>query len=176
MRGEELKIAFIKNRLEVYEHLVELCLSRSGDAGATEEAFAYVEQAKSRSLMDLFLRPAPTIAEDHLGQSELVRSMRDLREELNWYYNLIEREQLQPEQPSPERIATLQKQAGTRERELLHMLQEATPADAEQAGLQTPTNLPIAAIRSALPPDTLLIEYFRVKDRILACLLGQETS
>jgi len=174
LRGEELKIAFIKNRLEVYEHLVELCLSRSGD-GAIEEAFGYVEQAKSRSLMDLFLRPAPTIAEDHPGQSELVRSMRDLREELNWYYNLIEREQLQPEQPSPERIATLQKQAGTRERELLHMLQEATPADAEQAGLQTPTNLPIAAIRSALPPDTLLVEYFRVKDRILVCLLGQET-
>ncbi len=139
LRGEELKIAFIKNRLEVYEHLVGLCLSRSGD-GATEEAFGYVEQAKSRSL-----------------------------------YNLIEREQLQPEQPSPERIATLQKQAGTRERELLHMLQEATPADAEQAGLQTPTNLPIAAIRSALPPDTLLVEYFRVKDRVLVCLLGQET-
>ena len=105
-----------------------------------------------------------------------MRSIRDLREELNWYYNLIEREQLQPEQQSPERITTLQKQAGTREKELLHMLQEATPADAEEAGLQTPTNLPIAALRSALPPDTLLIEYFRVKDRILACLLGTGNS
>jgi CHAT domain-containing protein len=174
LRGEELKIAFIKNRLEVYEHLVEICLIRGGDSAATEEAFAYVEQAKSRSLMDLFFRPAPTIAEDQPGQSELVRSIRDLREELNWYYNLIEREQLQPEQQSPERITSLQKQAGTREKELLHMLQEATPADAEQAGLQTPTNLPIAAIRAALPPDTLLIEYFRVKDRIAVCLLGPE--
>ena len=83
-----------------------------------------------------------------------MRSIRDLREELNWYYNLIEREQLQPEQQSPERITTLQKQAGTREKELLHMLQEATQADAEQAGLQTPTNLPLAAIRSAMPADT----------------------
>ncbi len=175
LRGEELKIAFIKNRLEVYEHLVDLCLTRNGDAGATEEAFTYIEQAKSRSLMDLFFRPAPSIAEDQPGQSELVRSIRDLREELNWYYNLIEREQLQPEQKSPERITTLQKQAGTREKELLHMLQEATPADAEQAGLQTPTNLPITAIRSAIPNDTLLIEYFRVKDRILVCLLGPET-
>jgi CHAT domain-containing protein len=175
LRGEELKIAFIKNRLEVYEQLVEICLTREGHAAATEEAFSYVEQAKSRSLMDLFFRPAPTITEDQPGQSELVRSIRDLREELNWYYNLIEREQLQPEQQSPERITSLQKQAGTREKELLHMLQEATPADAEQAGLQTPTNLPITAIRSAIPSDTLLIEYFRVKDRILVCLLGPET-
>ena len=174
LRGEELKIAFIKNRLEVYERLVEICLIRES-AAATEEAFSYIEQAKSRSLMDLFFRPAPTNPEDQPGQSELVRSIRDLREELNWYYNLIEREQLQPEQQSPERITTLQKQAGTREKELLHMLQEATPADAEQAGLQTPTNLPIAAIRAALPPDTLLIEYFRVKDRILVCLLGRDS-
>src|SRR4029077_18407440 len=135
----------------------------------------YVEQAKSRSLMDLFLRPAPTIAEDHPGQSELVRSMRDLREELNWYYNLIEREQLQPEQPSPERIATLQKQAGTRERELLHMLQEATQADAEQAGLQTPTNLSLAAIRAAIPADTLVCEYYWVRDRTLVCVLRPHT-
>lgn len=175
LRGEELKIAFIKNRLEVYENLIEICLLREGDSAAKEEAFGYVEQAKSRSLMDLFFRPAPTILEDEPGQSDLVRSIRNLREELNWYYNLIEREQLQPEQQSPERITSLQTQAATREKELLHMLREATPADAEQAGLQTPTNLPIAELRSALPPDTLLIEYFRVKDRIVVCLLGPET-
>ena len=175
LRGEELKVAFIKNRLEVYEHLVDLCLKRNGDSAAVEEAFTYIEQAKSRSLMDLFFRPVPTITEDQPGQSELVRSIRDLREELNWYYNLIEREQLQPEQQSPERMTTLQEQAGTREKELLHMLQEATQTDAEQAGLQVPTNLPIAAIRSAIPPDTLLIEYFRVQDRILVCLLGPGT-
>ena len=30
LRGEELKIAFLKNRLEVYECLVELCLRRRG--------------------------------------------------------------------------------------------------------------------------------------------------
>ncbi|MGA9814948.1 MAG: CHAT domain-containing tetratricopeptide repeat protein, partial [Terriglobales bacterium] len=175
LRGEELKIAFIKNRLEVYERLVEICISRDDDPKSKEEAFTYIEQAKSRSLMDLFLRPAPTSVEDEPGQSELVRSMRDLREELNWYYNLIEREQLQPEPPSPERIATLQQHAGTREKELLHMLQEATQSDAEQAGLQTPTNLSLAAIRAAIPADTLLVEYFRVRDRILVCVLGSNT-
>src|SRR5207247_10976458 len=62
LRGEELKIAFIKNRLEVYENLVELCLNRSPDRAGLEEAFAYVEQAKSRSLMNLFVRPAPALS------------------------------------------------------------------------------------------------------------------
>jgi CHAT domain-containing protein/lipopolysaccharide biosynthesis regulator YciM len=175
LRGEELKIAFIKNRLEVYENLVELCLAGHDRPGAAEEAFTYVEQAKSRSLMDLFLRPAPAFTEKTTGQSELVRSIRDLREELNWYYNLIEREQLQPEQQSPERIASLEKKAQRHEKELVRILHDATDADAAQAGLQMPSHVPIATIRAAIPEDTLLVEYFQVRDRILLCLLGRET-
>jgi len=175
LRGEELKIAFIKNRLEVYEHLVELCLARPNDAAAAEEAFTYVEQAKSRSLMDMFVSPASALAENAPGQSELVRSIKDLREELNWYYNLIEREQLQPEERSPQRIATLQKQARHREKELVRVLQEATETDATQAGLQTPSHVPLANIRAAIPADTLLIEYFRIRNRILVCVLGPES-
>ncbi len=141
----------------------------------SEEAFTYVEQAKSRSLMDLFVSPAPAHTENTSGQSELVHSIKDLREELNWYYNLIEREQLQPEQRSPERIATLQEQARHREKELVRVLQEATETDATQAGLQTPSHVPLATIRAAIPADTLIVEYFRVRDRILVCVLGQET-
>jgi CHAT domain-containing protein/predicted negative regulator of RcsB-dependent stress response len=183
LRGEELKVSFIKNRLEVYENLVELCLvrqnvrenARSDDPTAAEAAFTYVEQAKSRSLMDLFARPAPAFTEKTPGQSELVRSIQELREELNWYYNLIEREQLQPEQQSPDRIAALEKKAQRHEKELVRILHDATDADAAQAGLQMPSHLPIATIRAAIPENTLLVEYFQVRDRILLCLLGRET-
>ncbi len=175
LRGEELKISFIKNRLEVYENLVELCLSGEADQTAAEEAFTYVEQAKSRSLMDLFARPAPAVSENDTGQSELVRSIKDLREELNWYYNRIEREQLQPEQQSVERIALLQQEARDREKKLVRVLQDATETDATEAGLQMPSYMPISSIRAVIPPDTLLVEYFRVRDRILVCLLGRET-
>ena len=101
LRGEELKIAFFENKLEVYENLVDLCLRRQN---ALEEAFDYIEQAKSRSLMELCCSHCMRVTEADAGQSELVRSIRNLREELNWYYNLIEREQLRPEERSPERI------------------------------------------------------------------------
>ena len=174
LRGEELKIAFIKNRLEIYEDLVEICLSSNASASKQIEAFEYIEQAKSRGLINLFFRPVQTSSESEPGISELVRSIRDLREELNWYYNLIEREQLKPEALSADRIAKLQRQARSRENELLRMLREATDSDAEQAGLQTPTNLSIASIREALPEGTLVVEYFAIRDRVLVCLLGKE--
>lgn len=175
LRGEELKIAFIKNRLEVYENLVELCLNHNTDPAAAEEAFTYIEQAKSRTLMDLFARPAPGLSENMGGESESVRSIRESREELNWCYNQVEREQLQPGRQSLERITSLQKQAQDREKELMLMLHEAPDEDALQAGLQTPSHVPIATVRAAIPPDTLLVEYFLVRDRVLACLLGPKT-
>ena len=170
LRGEELKIAFFDNKLELYEHLVDLCLTRSN---GLEEAFGYMEQAKSRSLMDLMTQPV-SIVENDEGQSELVRSIRNLREELNWYYNLIEREQLRPEEKSPERIQNLEKQARTRETALLRALQEATVAEVDQAGLQSSTNVPLETIRAALAPETALVEYFCVQDRTLVCVLTRD--
>ena len=171
LRGEELKIAFFNNKLEVYEHLVDLCLRRPD---ALEEAFVYVEQAKSRSLIELLAQPIHSAAESDAGQSDLVRSIRSLREELNWYYNLIEREQLRPEENSPTRIAGLEQQAKARETELLRSLQEATDLEINQAGLQrSPVSLSIEQVRSALPEDTTLVEYFSVQDRILGCVLSR---
>jgi CHAT domain-containing protein len=171
LRNEELKIAFFSNKAEVYERLVELCLQRPN---GLEEAFRCVEQAKSRTLTELLAQPLQTAAETDAGQSELVRSIRNLREELNWYYNLIEREQLRPQENSPARIESLERQARSRETALLRNLQEATDLEATQAGFQRAITLSVEQIQSALPQDTTVIEYFCVQDRVLACILNRK--
>ena len=168
LRGEELKIAFFQNKLEVYENLVELCLT---GPQRLEEAFENIELAKSRSLMDRLMQPVHVPSETDAGQSQLVRSIRNLREELNWYYNLIEREQLKPEDRSPERIQKLEQEARAHEEDLMHVLREATLDEASQAGLQMPSAVPLDKIRSLLPADTALVEYFRIQDRDIACVL-----
>ncbi|MBZ5667286.1 MAG: CHAT domain-containing protein [Acidobacteriia bacterium] len=171
LRGEELKIAFFENKLEVYESLVDICLRRQN---SFEEAFAYIEQAKSRTLMDLLNQPVhvPTAADP--GQSELVRSIRNLREELNWYYNLIEREQLRPEERSQERVQQLEQQARSRESDLMRAVKEATVAEANEAGMQVPSNLSLEEIRSVLPADTALVEFFCTHDRNIVCVLTRD--
>ena len=123
LRAEELKIAFFQNKLEVYENLVDLCLHRPDGA---EEAFGYIEQAKSRALMDLLMQSVRVSTTADPGQSELVRSIRNFREELNWYYNLIEREQLRPEERSPGKNQATEQQARAREADLMRALKEAT--------------------------------------------------
>jgi CHAT domain-containing protein len=171
LRGEELKIAFFQNKLEVYENLVDLCLAGSP---RFEEAFEYIQLAKSRSLIDGLVRPMQMPSEADAGHSDLVRSIRNLREELNWYYNLIEREQLQPEERSPERIQKLEREARAHEDELTRMLREATLDEASQAGVQLPSCVPLEKLRSLLAADTALVEYFRIQDRDVACVLSRD--
>jgi CHAT domain-containing protein len=171
LRGEELKIAFFENKLEVYESLVDICLRRQN---SFEEAFAYIEQAKSRTLMDLLNQPVHVPSAFDPGQSELVRSIRNLREELNWYYNLIEREQLRPEERSQERVQHLEQQARSRESDLMRAVKEATVAEANEAGLQIPSNMSLEEIRSVLPADTALVEFFCAHERNVVCVLTRD--
>ncbi|MEY2412865.1 MAG: hypothetical protein QOD84_1471 [Acidobacteriaceae bacterium] len=172
LRGEELKIAFFNDKLEVYENLIDLCLKR---ADGIEEAFGYIEQAKSRSLVDLLLRPVHVPSEADGGQSDLVRLIRNLREELNWYYNLIEREQLRPEERSQARINELERNVREREHDLMRAAQEATASEMTDAGLQAPVAVSLAEIRASLAPDTILVEYFCVQDRVIVCVLDRDT-
>src|SRR5262249_6026619 len=44
--------------------------------------------------------------------------------------------------------------------------------EADQAGLHSPTHLPLEKIRSVLKENELVLEYFQVRDRLFACLLS----
>jgi CHAT domain-containing protein len=172
LRGEELKIAFMKNRLEVYENLIELCLIRDEGPNGAEESFGYIEMAKSRSLAEILMRTGPAMKPADEGQSDLVRRIREMREELNWYYRRIEIEQLRAEEPSPERIAKLQKEALAHENELLHVLRELP--ESEERAAHGPATRSLDSIRAALPQDAALVEYFSLKDQFIAAVLTHE--
>jgi len=183
LRGEELKIAFVKNKLEVYESLVHLCLRRVDDTpeaalASRLEAFSYMEDAKSRSLRDLLFgqaHPTPPSASEESGQSPLVRKIRNLRDELNWFYHRIETEQLAKEQRSPERVEQLQAQARTHENELLRVLREAPREEAERQGLTSEATVDLGVLRAALGPGNALVEYFRVRDHLLAAVITADS-
>jgi CHAT domain-containing protein len=171
LHGEELKIAFMKNRLEVYESLVELCLMRAERPDGTAESFGYIEMAKSRSLAELLIRSGPALRPADAGQSDLVRRIREMREELNWYYRRIEIEQLRAEVPSSERIEKLQKEALAHENELLHVLRDLPQSESATHG---PAIRSLDAIRASLPPDTALVEYFSLKDQFIAAVVTHD--
>src|SRR5262249_62163341 len=80
---EELKIAFLKNKLAVYEGLVITSLAVSFGERAQKEAFEYIEQAKSRSLADLIAFPSSSLAPEADAGYPGTGEFRALRQKLN---------------------------------------------------------------------------------------------
>jgi CHAT domain-containing protein/Tfp pilus assembly protein PilF len=171
LHAEELKISFVKNRLQVYEALVDLHLSGDGGDASAAEAFSCIEAAKSRSMTEMIFQSGQSLPLGDAGQSELVRRIRDLREELNWYYHRIEQEQLRPEETSTRRLQQLQEKALSQENELLRTLRELPAHERENATLETPADFSLEKVQAALPAGAALIEYYSTGDRLIAAVV-----
>jgi len=174
LQGEELKISFVKNRMEVYEALVDLFVSGDGTDTSAEEAFGCMEAAKSRSMIEMIFQSGQSLPLGDTGQSDLVRRIRDLREELNWYYHRIELEQLRPEEKSHERIEGLQEKVQSHEKELLRTLRELPAHERENATLEAPADFSLAKLQAHLSQDATLVEYFVAGDRLVAAVITRE--
>jgi len=175
LRKDELKVAFMKNKAEVYERLVEICLGGANGQSAVREAFEYMELAKSRSLMDLIFQGTLTAPNVSAGQSGLVRRIRELREELNWYYHRIELEQLRPEESSAERVESLRTEAHSREKSLMRVLRELPDSEPDALLIRGSQGVPLEEIQQALPEGTTLLEYFATGDQLMAVVLTHDT-
>ncbi|MGH9447783.1 MAG: CHAT domain-containing protein, partial [Terriglobia bacterium] len=173
LHREEIKIAFVEERLEVYERLVNLCLARRTGA-ATEEAFCYIEEAKSRSLREAVSRYGQPLPAREVQRSEPLRRIHDLRKTLNWCYHRMELEQLNGDKRSIEHCLHLQELAQARERDLLKLLRETPVADPRATEFYRPANAGLAEVRRALTPDAALVEFFRVGPRFLAMVVTPE--
>jgi CHAT domain-containing protein/Tfp pilus assembly protein PilF len=175
LHSEELKISFVKNRLQVYEALVDLHLTGETGESASAEAFACIEAAKSRSMTEMIFQSGQSLPMGDPGQSELVRRIRDLREELNWYYHRIELEQLRPEESSSKRLQQLQEKAVSHENELLRTLRELPANERENATLEAPADFSLARVQSTLPSGTALVEFYSTGDRLVAAVVTRSS-
>jgi len=174
LQSEELKISFVKNRMQVYEAILALYLDPQNRDISAEQAFSAIEAAKSRSMIEMIFGGGQSLPLGEAGQSEFVRRIRDLREELNWYYHRIELEQLRPEKASPERIERLQQQAQAHESELLRGLRELPAHERENATLEAPADFSIATLQATIPAETALVEYYSTGDRLLAAIVTSD--
>ena len=171
---EELKISFGRNRLQVYESLVEIFLAGAAGKQSNAEALACIEAAKSRSMSEMIFRSGQSLPMGEVGQSSLVRRIRELREDLNWYYHRIELEQLGADNNAENRIALLHQQAKAHEQELMRTLRELPAHERENATLEAPTNFSSEYLAACLPSDAALVEYYLTGDRLIAAVISRK--
>lgn len=172
LRADDLKVSFLEDKMAVYESLVTACLAPAGDHQRHEEAFGYIEKAKSRSLADLIAFRATTLAPRFAGAA--TEEVRRLRQQLNWHYRQIELEERERREGSARRVDRLRQRARALEKQLAGSLEEAGRTDQEFSALQSGKASDIQDIRSALPPDTTLLEYYQARGRYYVCVLTRD--
>jgi tetratricopeptide (TPR) repeat protein len=173
LKADEMKIAFLKDKLAVYESLVRMCLSRDPSAANLEAAFAYIEQAKSRSLADLIAFRAHRLPASRKTHRALVEQVESLRGELNWYSRAIQHLEGQSASLGGARLEKLRRAARDCEQRLVEALANSWAGDQEFANLEAAGSIDLETIRSALPEDAMLVEYYRVGDAFYVCLLSR---
>ena len=88
---EEMRSAFLADKIDLYADLaVSLLDTPAGDAEAVAAAFAVVERARSRALLERLIASLDERAQSGADQSvELGEQMAALRQRLHWLYNQL---------------------------------------------------------------------------------------
>ncbi len=175
LRAEEMRIAFLKDKLEVYEALVRMTLARDPSAAGQEQAFDYIEQAKSRSLADLIAFRSQGLPAHRRTERGLAEQVARLRAELNWYSRTIQLLEGRAANLMAPHLVKLRRAAHDCEHRLVEALGGLRVEDAEYASLQTAGSVPVEAVRASLPEGAVLLEYYRVGDRFHACVLSRDS-
>lgn len=175
LQTDELKITFLEDKLVIYEDLVTLHVHAGGADEDKESAFAYIEKAKSRSLADLMAFRAHALPAKATTHQNLVDQIRNLREELNWYYRQIDLREMRPDERSRTQLDKLRQESREREEHLLRTLREMQTTDREFSSLQDASTLDLDAIRAELPENCQIVELYIARGIIYACVLDRTT-
>jgi tetratricopeptide (TPR) repeat protein len=167
---EDSKIAFLKDKVEVYENLVGLNLRVAPSGEDKKRVFNYIEKAKSRSLAELVaLRATPDATTDGYTSDPI----RELREHINWTKQRLEREQMEQGQSSSTGIRQLRDELRVLKSRLADALVDKQGLDARAPGCDLEGALPLEEIRQALPPETTVLEYYEARKSLFACVLDR---
>lgn len=172
--GEDLRISFLKDKVEVYENLIWLWLSRlsgMGEGPTPRDALTLLQEAKSRSLADLL----DTALTDRTGKAGDVTA--DLRAELASLYRRIESAMLGSNMRAAE-VRNLTRQARETENQITNRLQEqrrtqdSSPAH-RQAQFQGASGFAAQDLQRSLPKDSQLVEFFAIRGKYIAAMVSQ---
>jgi CHAT domain-containing protein/predicted negative regulator of RcsB-dependent stress response len=174
LRGEELKISFIKDKLEVYESLVALTMAGQPSAADICQAFMYLEEAKSRRLAELIAFRAQELPVEDPEHAELVALIRQLRERISAYYRRVDDLELGKEPASQELIEEAYSQCREHEDRLLRARRELQRHSSDLVSLQYGVGESLETIQAAVPEDALLIEYYQARETTFVCIVGSD--
>lgn len=170
LQGEEFRTAFFADKLVPYYSMLRICLDDTTN-DRTQEAFCFLERARSRALADKIVIEFQTKPKDEF-ETNLYKKIAKLREDLNWFYNQLNRIQQSRSEDTETKVEKLNSsinQTETQTLELMRQLQQGRKNSVSD--LQT---VDITNIVTHLSDRTALVEYTYLDDEWIAFVLTNE--
>ncbi len=167
--SEDFRTSFFADKLQPFGELALLCLADENECRAGE-AFEYLEKARSRSLFEIFGGAAGRFQPNNDFEAEKSARLDELREELNWFYNLINRPNAAPNRDAAQ-IKFLQEEISSRENELVEITRQLNFYGSFN---QKYEQLNIENLQKKLGSETVLIEYAVLNGEILAFIINEK--
>jgi tetratricopeptide (TPR) repeat protein len=176
LRGDDFRIAFLQDKMRLYEELLALLLER-GTSAALREAFQVAERAKSRSLLEMLAAPLEQQFDESDERRALLQRLEELRSRLNWDFGRQQHLEAGPsrlptaDNALPERVRCL-------EREFLH-LRRQLQLSSEPVGGSQRQSLPAGVprphdLQDLLGDEEQIVEYVTVRDDVMAFVIGRK--
>jgi CHAT domain-containing protein len=160
--AEEFRTAFLSDKLSPFAELVRICLATS----RLPEALAFIERARSRALIEMLGDTAAPAARPHDAfEAGLLDRLKQLRSELNWYYQRITRAQ-ESQGNDAAGLAELQAEALERETALLELTRQLEQQGGAAPAVGAPFDL--EALQAELGETTALVIYYSLDDELIA--------
>lgn len=174
LRGDGMKIAFIKDKQGIFESLVVLELQGGRKRTNLQNAFIYIEQAKSRSLADLIAFRLRHILPSGGLESARSQRARNLQDNLKSFYRSQERKELEVRDISSVKSGKLSVGVLKQEGQYLRLLSSLSAEDKEFGSLQGIGTRSVREVRASLPDDATLVEYYLARGVFYACVLSHK--
>ncbi|MDX2032207.1 MAG: CHAT domain-containing tetratricopeptide repeat protein [Blastocatellia bacterium] len=167
IRVDEFRSAFFREKLQVYEKLIKLCLAE-GTPEKETEAFFFLESRKARTLVDMVAQDRPIAPADGEApvDEELYRLWRQLREELHWYYSKAGQRDTNEKSRLVTSDRALQLEITRRERELANVARIVQIRDPHFAWQENATGMTVGELRVHLAPEETVVEYYFDEERL----------
>ncbi len=164
LRVDEFKSAYLGDKLEVYDCLVELLL----DKQRLPEAFEYAERAKSRALVDLLAQRGEqpqTLLDPEIER--LQQELAQTRQELNQHLLILETETSGTPSSQREKMMSL-------EHRITQLVREIERLQPEAAAFEQVPGIGLWDVRKALEPGAVLLEYYNTHRGLVAFLIEEK--
>jgi tetratricopeptide (TPR) repeat protein len=172
LHRDELKTAFLKDKVRVYEQLVQLCMADPSRQAREAEVFALMELAKSRGLMELVFTAARNARRPRKPNS-VMNQLQDLRAQIHWYYERIELARQEPSQSAAGTLPRLQTEVRDLENKFLRRFRGETQASATVSVHSLASTWSLRSVQSRLQESETLLEYFIAGDDIIATVIDR---